>query len=109
MESSAAGTNVSYFRTRHVTLSTFYAKEDSLCFCTDINGLFHKLGFEHLTDDWRLFIDFSKRCLKATLLHNGNVKPSILVVLVVGMKEMNESMTVILKSIKLQQTFLEYL
>ena len=26
---------------------------------------------------WRLFIDFYKTSLKAVLLHNGNIKPSI--------------------------------
>jgi hypothetical protein len=93
------GTNVSHFRTRHATLSTFYAKEDNICFCRDINGLFHELDSEHLPDDWRLFIDSSKRSLKAVLLHNGNVKPSIPVAHVVGMKETYESMAAILKVI----------
>jgi len=45
------GINVSYFRTRHATLSTFYAKKDNICFCRDINDLFHELGSEHLPDD----------------------------------------------------------
>ncbi|GFT46791.1 hypothetical protein TNCV_1317251 [Trichonephila clavipes] len=28
-------------------------------------------------NNWRLFIDFSKLSLKAVLLHNGNILPSI--------------------------------
>ena len=90
---------MSHFRTRHATLSTFYAKEDNICFCTDIYVLFHELGFEHLTVDWRLFIDSIKRSLKAILFHNANVKPSIPVTHIVGMKGTYEFMTAILKVI----------
>ena len=36
-----------------------------------------KLRCEHNSADWRLFIDSSKTSLKAVLLHNGNIKPSI--------------------------------
>ena len=38
-----------------------------------------ELGCEHNPADWRLFIDSSKTSLKAVLLHNGNIKPSILI------------------------------
>ena len=44
-------------------------------------------------------IDSSKRSLKAVLLHNGNIKPSIPVAHVLDMKEAYESMTAILKVI----------
>ena len=36
-----------------------------------------ELGCEHNPADWGLFIDSSKTSLKAVLLHNGNIKPSI--------------------------------
>ena len=36
-----------------------------------------ELGFEHDSDEWRLFIDSSKTSLKTVLLHYENVKPSI--------------------------------
>ena len=36
-----------------------------------------ELGCEHHPVNWRLFIDSSKTSLKAVLLHNGNIKPSI--------------------------------
>ena len=45
-------------------------------------------------------MDSSKRSLKSFLLHNGNIKPSIPVAHVVGMKETYDSMTAILKVIK---------
>ena len=39
--------------------------------------MFHAIGIEHDSSEWRLFIDSSTRSLKAVLLHNGNVYPSI--------------------------------
>lgn len=50
--------------------------------------------------DWRLFIDASKSSLKAVLLHNGNVNPSIPVAYAVNKKETYEVMVDILKGIK---------
>jgi hypothetical protein len=73
----AEGTNISYFRSLHSTLVTFYQTENNICFCTDINGLMKELGHEHDPDEWRLFIDSSKASLKAVLLHNGNRNPSV--------------------------------
>ena len=68
---------------RHVTFANFYAissdsDHPSLCYCTDIQDLFQEIGIAYLASDWRLFIDSSMRSLKAVLLHNGNVYPSIL-------------------------------
>ena len=62
--------------------ANFYAKSSdsdhpSLSHCTDIQGLFQEIGIAYSASDWRLFIDSSKRSLKAVLLHNGNVYPSI--------------------------------
>ena len=51
--------------------------EDLLCYCSDINGLYEKIGIEHNPNEWRLFIDSSSKILKAVLLHNGNIYPSI--------------------------------
>jgi len=42
---------------------------------------------EHIPDEWRLFIDSSITILKAVLLHNGNVFPSIPVGYAIQMKE----------------------
>ena len=42
-------------------------------YCTDIAQLMHKLGVpQYQPEDWRPFIDSSKRSLKCVLLHNGN-------------------------------------
>ena len=69
-------TKISKFRLRHEKLSSFFDVKDNLCYCKDVSGLMIELGYEHDSDEWRLFIDSSKTSLKAVLLHNGNVKPS---------------------------------
>lgn len=94
------GTTVTYYRTRHVKLASFYAMENGVCNCSDVNGLMHELGYDHIPDEWRLFIDSGKDSLKAVLLHYGNEKPSVPVALAHGLKETYESMETILRLIK---------
>lgn len=92
-------TKVSVFRKRHELLSRFFLKEDSICFCKDIDGLMEELNFTHNVEEWRLFIDGSTESLKAVLLHNGNERPSIPVAHAVATKESRESLEAILRAI----------
>ena len=92
-------------RKRHVTFENFYTMSSdsdhpSLCCCTDIQGLFQEVVIPYSASDWRLFIDSSKRSLKAVLLHNGNVYPSIPVAHSVQMKEDRESIKILLELIQ---------
>ena len=57
-----------------------------------------KLGCEHNPADWRLFIDSSKTSLKAVLLHNGNIKPSIPIGYSILRKETYNTMKIFLIS-----------
>ena len=50
--------------------------------------------------DWRLFIGSFKQSLKAFLLHNGNVYPSIPIAHSVRMKEDRESVKILLELIQ---------
>ena len=61
------------FRSRQTDLTQFFAQDENLCFCTDVDGLLTALGYEHDPQEWRLFIDLSLLSLKAVLLHNGNI------------------------------------
>ena len=54
--------------------------------------LVQSIKHEPCSDEWRLFIDSSKVSLKAVLLHNGNVLPSIPVAHAFGIKESYDSM-----------------
>ena len=48
-----------------------------LVYCTDVDGIMQELGNSHTPEELRLFTDLSKPSLKAVLLHNGNMLPSI--------------------------------
>ena len=55
----------------------FFAKEHSLVYCVDVQGLIKKLETVFNFNDCYLFIDASKSSLKAVLLHNTNQFASI--------------------------------
>ena len=58
------------------------------------------LGYQHTSDEWRLFIDCIKTNLEAVLHHNGNTNPSVPVACAVNMKENYESMKTFLEAIE---------
>lgn len=93
------GVKITHYRQRNHKLSSFFTLDGSLCYCHDINGLFNDLSQVHCPSEWRLFIDSSKRSLKAVLLHNGNSKPSVPIAHSVHMKESYESMKTLLEAI----------
>ena len=66
------GTKISEFRHRKEKLNSLFDSYHGLSFCNDVNGLIMKFGYEHKSDDCRLYIYLSKTSLKAVLLHNGN-------------------------------------
>ena len=92
-------------RKGHVTFANFYAMssdsdDSSLFYCNDIQGLFQEIDIAYSASDWHLFIDSSKRSLKAVLLHNGNVYPSIPIAHSVQMKEDRKSVKMLLELIQ---------
>lgn len=68
---------ISNQRKRHEMFAGFFTKEDGLCYCNDVKGLFDAIGIPCISSEWRLFIDSSIRSLQAVLLHNGNKFPSL--------------------------------
>ena len=72
----------------------------TLVACKDVDGLFKALNMSHRSDKWRLFIHSSRVGLKAVLLHNGNVLPSIPVARTYGIKESDDIMKHLLQYIK---------
>ena len=91
---------VSLYRKRSTDLSTVFRVDGPLSYCCDITSLFEKLGEDHIASEWRLFLDSSKRSLKAVLLHNGNVKPSVPIAHSVQLKESYESIEIVLNAIQ---------
>ena len=66
-------TKITFFRNRDDLLLRFFTMEDDFVYCNNILGLLAKMGLpDYNLDEWRLFIDSSKRSLKCVLLHKGN-------------------------------------
>lgn len=95
-----AGVLVTETRNRSAYLARYFATRDKICYCTDIVELFAAMKEPFVGREWRLFIDGSKTSIKAVLLHIGNVKPSIPVTFVSGMKEEYSTMRDILTLIQ---------
>lgn len=95
----AENVKVTFFRDRQKHLEKYFSVEGDLVFCSDVSGLLSALNINHISDQWRLFIDASKLSLKAVLLHNGNQLPSIPIGYSVHMKESYDSLKLLLESI----------
>ena len=72
------GTSVTFYPKRKEELLKYFTLEDGLVFCYDMHHLLLDLGSrDYKSEEWRLFIDSSKRSLKCVLLHSGNKFGSI--------------------------------
>ena len=75
--------------------------ENSLVNCSDEKGLIGELKSNVYQDEeWRLFIDSSKRSLKVVLLHNGNRFAPIPIAHSTKLKETYENLKIVLDKIK---------
>ena len=91
---------VSCYRKRNRGLFSAFRVEGPLCYCHDIEELFQTLGLVHIVNEWRLFIDSSKRrSLKEVLLHIENKKPSILIAHSAQLKESHDRIEILLNAI----------
>lgn len=73
----------------------------SLAYCTDVKGLMDEYCKDlYKPEQWSLFIDSSKRSIKAVLLHNTNVYAPIPIAHSTVMEEKYEKLKVLLEKIK---------
>lgn len=77
----ASDIRVNFYRSRGDQFTKYFESKDGYQYCHDIRGLFKSMCQSYDAEEWRLFIDSSKVSLKAVLLHNGNNKPSIPIIL----------------------------
>ena len=71
-------------------------------YCNNIGGLLLQMGLpEYSPEDWRLFIDSSKRSLKCVLLHNGNKYACVPIGHSTTMKEQYQNVKQVLQKIEL--------
>ena len=96
-----AGTSVSFYRSREEKLRKYFQSNGQLVYCTDVEGLLLAMGLSaYCSNDWRLFIDSSKRSLKCVLLYNGNQYGSIPIGHSVTLKEKLRKHQAVLERLK---------
>ena len=97
-------TKVSYYRDREQQFLPYFAQGENCVYCCDIEGLLKELGLMiYDPNDWRLFIDSSKRSLNVVLLHNGNKFGSIPLAHSVTFTEKYENVNLVLQLISYDQ------
>jgi len=99
-------TKVSFYRNRDFEFRKYFVqdKKSSLVFCKDVEGLMNVFQpNSYKTSDWRLFIDSSKRSIKAVLLHNTNVYAPIPIAHSTVMNEKYKNMEILLQRIQYQK------
>ncbi|GFV20884.1 uncharacterized protein TNCV_353581 [Trichonephila clavipes] len=73
--------------------------EGDLVFCNNVPAILEIFKITYEPEDWRLFIDSSKKSLKAVLPHNGNRYASVSIVHSVHLKECYENLEFILNKL----------
>jgi len=97
------GTLVTFYRNRQKELEQYYNQDDSITYCVDIAAVMSKLRVNYEPNEWRLFIDSSKRSLKGVLLHNGNNLSSIPVAYSVNLKENYDNLERVLNKLNYKE------
>ncbi|GBM36704.1 hypothetical protein AVEN_221969-1 [Araneus ventricosus] len=99
------GNKITFYCTREKGLLPFFSQEDNLVFCYEIRGLLEKMGLpKYFPDDFRLFIDSSKRILKYFLLHIGNKYGTIPTAHSTKMKEVYNIIDLVSEKMKYSKT-----
>ncbi|XP_076815743.1 uncharacterized protein LOC143461765 isoform X1 [Clavelina lepadiformis] len=81
-------------------LTQFFSQQDNFVYCKNIKGLLSSMGLlEYKPEEWRLFIDSSKKSLKCVLLRNGNKFACVPIGHSVVLKEHYQSVKMILKKL----------
>jgi len=94
------GATFSWYRNHNKEFQKYYANKGQLVFCFEIPNLVHQLGKESYVTDWDLFIDCSKRSLKAVLLHNINNLALMPIAYSIHLKETYKNLRLVLEKIK---------
>ena len=72
-------------------------------FCNNVCSVIQVLGHQCDPTEWRLFLDSSKVCLKAVILHNRNKFPSVPVTHATNIKESYENTKLGLENIQFEK------
>ena len=93
--------NVTFYRNRDTEFAPFFAESDDFVYCTDAKNVVLTLGLPLYNPiEWRLFLDSSKRSLKAVLLNNTNVYAPIPIGHSTVLKEQYDAIKLVLERIQ---------
>jgi hypothetical protein len=95
----AAGTSLYWYRNGEQEFTSYFSQDCDLVYCCNIPGLMQKFGVEYKMNEWRLFIDSSKRSLKADILHNCSNYASLPIGHSVHLKENDENLKLVLTTV----------
>jgi len=95
-------TKVCFYRGGHEEFKDFFSQEGVVVFC-NVCSVMEVLGHEYSPDQWHLFNDWSKVSLKVVLLHNRNRFPSVPLAHAASIKEIYESMKLVLGTVKYEE------
>jgi hypothetical protein len=95
----AVGISMYWYRSREQEFTSYFSQDGDLVYCCNIPGLMQKVGVECKVNEWRIFIDSSKRSLKAVPLHNGSNYTTLPIGHSVHLKESYENLELILTKI----------
>ena len=73
----APGTKMTVYHQQSELFSNSFSKDGELFYSNNISELIHTLIGNYDSNDWRLFIDTSKKSIKAVLLYIRNILPSV--------------------------------
>ncbi|GFX49455.1 uncharacterized protein TNCV_3342331 [Trichonephila clavipes] len=94
-----SGVSFSWYRFREKESVHFFTQEGDLVFYNNVPAILEMFKIMYEPEELRLFIDSSKRSLKAVLLHNGDRYASVPVGLSVHLKECYENLEFILNKL----------
>ena len=96
----STGVTFSWYRHRQKEFMTFYCEEENVVYCKNTYKLMSQLTLQYGPFKWRLFIDSPESGLKAVLLPNGNIFPSIPVAHLINLKGNYKDLAVILQKLR---------
>jgi len=100
---TTADTKVTTYRNREQNFRKYFSHnaDSSLFYCSDVNGLMNEIKENvYRVQEWRLFIDSSKKSLKAVLLHNTNKFAAVPVAHSTVMKEQYPNISIVLEKLQ---------
>jgi len=97
------GVSFSWYRHRKKEFSSLFSDKDFMVYCNNVQSLVEKFGIEYDPQEWRFFIDSSKRSLKGVLLYNGNKYASFPIFHSVQLKECYTNMKTVLECVAYEE------